>query len=30
MHVKQMFFVVIDYILVEDVIRYSRIKEEIE
>lgn len=29
MHVKQMFFVVIDYILVEDVIRYSRIKEEI-
>jgi len=30
MQVKQMFFLVIDYILVEDIIRYNRIKEEIE
>lgn len=29
MHVKQMFFLVIDYIL-EEIIRCNRIKEEIE
>lgn len=29
MHVKQMFFLVIDCILVEDIIRYIRIKEEL-
>lgn len=29
-HVKQMLFLVIDCILVEDIKRYRRIKEEIE